>query len=206
MLPKVETLAGANLVLHAGDIGIDRGAGAWMLTEFVAWAKAVTIPIYATWGNHDFIGERLPRATWELLPPNVHIHVDELVTIDGVGHVWFSPWSNLFGNWAFMRTEEGLAERYAQIPDSTNIIVSHGPPKGILDENVGGISCGSSALLLRMAELPDLQMVVCGHIHEARGTVDWCFTADHGIIEIHNVCLVNEFYQPVHDPVIIVWP
>jgi Icc-related predicted phosphoesterase len=196
MLPPAELFAGADAIIHAGDIGPDRGALPWFQGEFSAWAAKVGLPIYATWGNHDFIGG---RHGWDFLPSNVCVFVDQQVSIFGV-KVWFSPWSNLFGSWAWMRDEHGLAKRYAEIPADTQVIVSHGPPKNYGDkilwdgrvQNVGSVS-----LAERAAALPELGLIVCGHIHEAHGVYQM------GAVRVLNVSYVDEFYRPRFNPTII---
>lgn len=205
MLPNYLKFEGVNFILHAGDVGPDRWKGSnvilpWYDDEFYPWAEAVGKPIYMTWGNHDFIGERLPLGRFAF-PDNVHILVDEQVEIEGK-KVWFSPWSNLFGGWAWMRTEEGLAERYAKIPQDTQVIVSHGPPYGLGDKifwDGHEQQVGSKSLRDRLLELPNLELVVTGHIHEARGLSEF------GKVQVRNVSLVDTQYRPVYDPIIVEW-
>ena len=206
MLPPVAQFSGADFVLHAGDIGPDVEPLEWFSEVFCPWAEELGIPIYMTWGNHDFIGERFDIKL--NLPSNVSIHVDEQVEIAGK-KVWFSPWSNLFGDWAFMKPESGLAKVYAQIPDDTDVIVSHGPPQGLGDEifwDGGYQHVGSKNLLARLKSLPKVSLVVCGHIHEARGYygLDEREVAENDeLIDVWNASLVNQRYQPVHKPIII---
>ena len=205
MLPDPKKFEKVDFILHAGDIGPDwykgtRGIFPWYKDEFSEWARAIGKPIHMTWGNHDFIGERADHSIWEeLLPENVHIHVDEQVEIEGK-KVWFSPWSPTFGNWAWMCSENDLTTKYINIPADTQIIVSHSPP-----HMYGDFTCydklhvGSGELLMIMKNLPNLKLVVCGHIHEARGI----YKDDK--VEIRNVSLVNEIYDMIHEPDIIDW-
>jgi len=197
VLPSIEENVDA--IIHAGDVGPDRDATHWMFEIFAPWAIEVERPIYMTWGNHDFIGERLPQSTWKDLPPNVYILKDETIEIGGK-QVWFSPWSPLFGSWAFMKPEGGLETIYETIPLDTQIIVSHTPPYGLRDRTLSYEHVGSTALIRRMDQLPLLEMVVCGHIHEARGT-----RISVGGVHVHNVSLVNEYYEMVHEPLIVEW-
>jgi Icc-related predicted phosphoesterase len=157
-----------------------------------------------TWGNHDFIGERLPQeAINELLPDTVRVLVDEAVEIGGTGF-WFSPWSNLFGGWAFMETEADLRKRYAKIPEDTEILVSHGPPKGYgdriyWDNRVQNV--GSQSLLDRFVALPACKHLICGHIHEAMGEYHLPRHRDDLPKAVWNVSQVNESYKPVYNAV-----
>ncbi len=47
-----------------------------------------------------------------------------------------------------------------------NLLLSHTPPKGILDLTYTGVHAGSSALRKYME---NFEMILCGHIHEAHG-------------------------------------
>lgn len=200
-LPHVP--AEAAFVLHAGDIGIDGSLeeqARWFTDIWIPWAASLGRPVYATWGNHDFVGERWHRDGLPPLPEGVSVIVDEARTIEGVS-VWFSPWSSWFGDWAWMRHEAGLADRYARIPRPTQVIVTHGPPRGAGDRVWDGREAGSTALAWRIAALPDLRLVVTGHIHEARGT-----SRCHGA-SVWNVSCVDLDYRPVRDAVVLIpWP
>jgi predicted phosphodiesterase len=193
----------ADLVLHAGDIGIDgtlAEQARWFTETWLPWARALDRPVFAIWGNHDFIGEQWHRDGLPGMPAHVDVVTDELRVIGGVP-VWFSPWSSWFGDWAWMRHEAGLAERYALIPPATQVIVTHGPPRGAGDRVWDGREAGSTSLARRIGQLAALRLVVTGHIHEARG-VGRC----HGV-EVWNVSCVDLAYRPVRDPVVLVpWP
>jgi Icc-related predicted phosphoesterase len=58
-----------------------------------------------------------------------------------------------------------------QIPEDTDILITHGPPKGILDltyrrDNAVDV-CGDSSLLKRVMKL-DLKLMCFGHIHNCK--------------------------------------
>jgi Icc-related predicted phosphoesterase len=184
-------------VIHAGDIAADRGFVGNYTDEIYPWAASVGVPIYATFGNHDFAGQqaRIPPG----VPENLNFIVDQAHTINGV-KFWFSPWSNLFGAWAYMLDEVGLAARYAKIPEDTEVIVSHGPPKNYGDKILwdGRIqNVGSVALAERAAQLPLLRYIITGHIHEAHGEYQM------GHVTVLNVSHVDEMYRQRHAPTIL---
>ena len=60
-----------------------------------------------------------------------HIHYlqDSSVTIGGL-KIWGSPWTLFFFDWAFNLYEDQLREKWEEIPEDTDIIVTHGPPLG----------------------------------------------------------------------------
>ena len=206
MLPDPEKFKDVDFIIHAGDIGPDYHPARpkkeiirWYENELFHWALDIGKPIYMTYGNHDFIGERIPERVKESLAPNMKIYIDEQVDIEGK-KVWFSPWSNLFGDWAFMRTEQGLEALYAAIPNDTQVIISHGPPYGYGDYVPDqGINVGSASLILAARNLPQMELIVCGHIHEGRGIYK------DGKVDIINASLVDEHYNMIHEPVIIDW-
>jgi Icc-related predicted phosphoesterase len=184
MLPPLPEAA--DVIIHAGDIGPDRGVMQWWEKDFAEWSREFPGDIYMTFGNHDF---RWPPLS--ILPGNVEIIVDaQKILWDGT-KIWFSPWSPTFGNWAWMADEDTLAAAYAQIPDDTNILVSHSPAYDLLDRVMEGEAVGSKALRDRLNTLPELKALVCGHIHESAGALTW----GKGV-KILNVASVDEFYAP----------
>lgn len=92
-------------------------------------------------------------------------------------NIWGTPWAPDFHGWAFMfpRDTSDLADKYALVPPSTDILICHSPMKNVLDasamtnENVG---CEALKALVdkRNASEKPLAAVVFGHIHEAFGT------------------------------------
>ena len=66
------------------------------------------------------------------------------------------------------RTEEELKDRWDMIWPNTDILIVHGPPALIHDETDDGTHTGSVTLGQRIREIKP-GLVVCGHIHEARG-------------------------------------
>ena len=57
MLP--EDIPDCDAIIHAGDIGPDRNTHQWWDETFRPWAVKAGVPIYATFGNHDFGWARL---------------------------------------------------------------------------------------------------------------------------------------------------
>ncbi|KAJ7170240.1 Metallo-dependent phosphatase-like protein [Mycena crocata] len=81
--------------------------------------------------------------------------------------IYGSPWSPVFGNWAFgyPRAEgEALVSRFPR----TDILLTHGPPKSVLDVTNSEDRAGCAALAAQVGELRPRPHVF-GHIHEARG-------------------------------------
>lgn len=114
--------------------------------------------------------------------------------------IWGSPWTKTFRGMnphckAFtVDTENELAEKFAKIPDDTDILITHSPPYGILDKCDNG-HVGSTSLLHRIHEIKP-RVVFYGHIHESYGKEIYkdstiCVNASH----------VDENYKPVNRPI-----
>jgi hypothetical protein len=131
--------------------------------------------------------------------------------------IWGSPWTLKFPGMnphcmAFTcDTEEELAEKWAMIPEDTDILITHGPPHGLLDWNEYGKQCGSTSLLEYSRKLPNLKLFCFGHIHEAYSTLNtWEFVKGcqqsvcSSLPIIVNCSHVNEHYQPVNKPIRVI--
>lgn len=93
---------------------------------------------------------------------------DSATTIEGL-RFFGSPWQPWFLDWAFnLRRGEELAAKWAEIPDETDVLITHGPPAGIGDLCFDGRRVGCAELLARIREVRPL-VHLFGHIHEAAG-------------------------------------
>jgi Icc-related predicted phosphoesterase len=187
-----------DLLIHAGDI---TGRGfPWQVREFMDWfgrqphRHKVMIA-----GNHDFLAEEKPEEFLALVPPGVHYLNDSGVEIEGI-RIWGSPIQPWFHNWAFNRQRgPNIAAHWAMIPAQTDILVTHGPPFGVLDYTATGERVGCEDLSLRLAELRP-RLHVFGHIHESYGYVQ------RDGIHYVNASVLNLRYEYVQAPVVLDWP
>jgi len=90
---------------------------------------------------------------------------DEKITIFG------TPWTAIYGKpgKAFQIPSYDLAEKWEKIPRSTDILITHAPPYGILDVNSGRVKSGCKDLSKMVAERIKPRIHVFGHIHESHG-------------------------------------
>jgi Icc-related predicted phosphoesterase len=116
-------------------------------------------------GNHDIvlddpqtklaIRSKLEEAGIVYLQ-NTHTEID--------GKVFYgSPWTPKFGDWSFM-----MHAVYNNIPDKVDVLITHGPPAGILDQNFYKEQCGCHATLDLVLRLKP-RIHTFGHIHESNG-------------------------------------
>lgn len=192
-----------DLLLIAGDICPDFDTpyrqAAWLDTTFREW---LTVPVVAIWGNHDFVGEYpglIPDLPWTLLQ-------DSETTVCGL-RIYGTPWVPGLPRWAFFQNAAGLQARAELIPEGLNVLMTHGPPKWFGDyiptspkqqakyENYFGEHVGER-FLNEAIDRADPDVVLCGHIHEARGA----YMTANGV-PIFNVAAADGAYEPYPEPI-----
>ncbi len=153
-------------------------------------------------GNHDWLFERDNARARALLDPSIIYLQDSSVEIEGL-KVYGSPWQPRFFDWAF-NLDRGpqMAAKWRLIPDDVDILITHGPPNGILDTvpRVWGEELtGCEELRIRvdqMTPLGRLKLHVFGHIHCGYGTA----TVD-GVRYV-NASTCDEAYDPTQPPIV----
>ncbi len=155
-----------DVLIHAGDI--TRSGDMNEVRDFNDFLGELPHPhkiVIA--GNHDFCFEREPEAAEALLTGCTYLR-DSSVRVRGL-RVYGSPWQPWFFDWAFnLRRGPEIREKWDLIPDDTDILVTHGPPYGILDRTMRGEAAGCRDLLETIVRVkPGLH--IFGHIHEGYG-------------------------------------
>ncbi|MBI5517484.1 MAG: metallophosphatase domain-containing protein [Deltaproteobacteria bacterium] len=157
-----------DFLVHAGDF--TRHGTLTEAEAFFAWfAQQPAKCKVLTAGNHDFIAER-DRWTVRALArqSGVTYLVDEGCELLGL-RLWASPYTPRHGEWAFQDDRgASLAARWAAIPEGLDVLVTHGPPHGVLDRTRLGLDVGCEALLDVVRARPP-RVHVFGHVHEAHG-------------------------------------
>lgn len=209
-----------DILIHAGDctnMGKERE-----IEDFVYWfqnIKNFDTKIFIA-GNHDFGFEHYNgirhsnEAPWlhhlmdekKLSKFNViYLHDSELVIenpeFSRPIKFYGSPWQPEFYNWAFNLPRSGteLELKWADIPNDTDVLITHTPPNGIRDfvrGRRGAESVGCELLRSRMDQLnPTLN--VFGHIHGAYGAAQIKDTL------YVNACICDEGYNPTNKPIVV---
>lgn len=111
---------------------------------------------------------------------------------------FLSPYQPEFCNWAFNVPHESprMFEIWSKIPNNVDVLITHGPPKNILDGTYNGIAAGCSVLLKRVHEVKP-RLHVFGHIHEAYGREEHNST----IFVNASTCAFN--YRPTQPPIVV---
>lgn len=188
-------------IIHAGDVS-SRGYE-HEINDFLEWFSKLPFKnkIFIA-GNHDFFFERAHKGIIQsklAKYPNIIYLNDSGIEIDGL-KIWGSPVQPFFFNWAFNRNEHEIQKHWDLIPLDTNILITHGGPRGygLLNLTKRGEEVGCPSLSLKINELNDLKLFVQGHIHEAYGT----HITEDGKYFV-NASVLDLSYEMKHKPVLV---
>ena len=230
--PKLE---GGDLLLLAGDYTARNSLKEW--AEFFAWLKEQNYrKKILIAGNHDGLLESaFPHShkeaeelseIQELLTEIAEIEFPEFEYLCDSGtefeglKIWGSPWTKTFEGMnkhcmSFTkRTEDELADQYEKIPHDVDILITHSPAYGILDQvkikfyNAmpdREIHVGSKYLKnwLKYCGRPRIHLF--GHIHESYGIKQVFAIYDYerkkSMVQSINASIMTEYYKPENKPI-----
>jgi len=158
----------ADILVHCGDF-----CGRGTVREVEAFAAELHEHAHphkiVIAGNHDRCFETSPDEAQRRLG-EVHYLQDRGITLKGT-KFYGSPWQPWFFDWAF-NLERGapLQRVWERIPEDTEVLITHGPPMGVLDKTLSGERVGCEDLMTRITALPP-RLHLFGHIHEGYGAL-----------------------------------
>lgn len=154
----VRRSAGVDGVVGAGDFcNMRRG-----LERVIDVLAEIETPTVLVPGNAESADElRAACASWAA----AHVLHGEGCSIEGTdfygigGGIPVTP----FGAWSYDLTEEQARDLLDDVPEG-GVLVSHSPPRGLVDRDSSGESLGSAAVREAVQRF-EPALVVCGHIH-----------------------------------------
>ena len=159
-------------------------------------------------GNHDRMVESFPQYCLEKFSKNVIYLQDSGCEING-WNFWGSPFQPEFNNWAFNVPRGTLIRKHWDlIPNDTDILITHGPPYGVLDQintprskyfTEGHLGCEE---LSKVVNNISPIVHIFGHIHGGYGQLITCYGEDN-YSAFYNASICNEEYKPVNKPHVI---
>ena len=180
------------------------------IREFAKWYNGLdnyTTKVFIA-GNHDWGFQNNAEKTKEILETYKDIKYleDEFLSIIDGGEpeikIWGSPWQPEFYNWAFNLPKGGweLEQKWKDIPDDIDILITHGPAWGFLDDVEGNrnVHLGCELLAERIKQIKP-KIHICGHIHTGYGHYY------DGHTHYFNAAVLNERYNYAHLPWHIDW-
>jgi Icc-related predicted phosphoesterase len=154
----------ADVVVGAGDYCLARRG----LDEIIAALSAIPKPTVLVAGNAESHEELVQACrSW----PDAHVLHGSQTALDDVtfygiaGGIPITP----FGAWSY-DFSEGQARKLLQDLQTGSVLISHSPPKGVLDMSSDGRSLGSEAVR-EIIGVKKPRLVVCGHIHGSAGQI-----------------------------------
>ena len=196
-----------DILIHAGD-----GTNIGRVNEVAAfgvWFRSLPHKhkIFVA-GNHDWLFEKNRMMAQTLLnqglignerKPEVIYLQDSATTVEGL-KIYGSPWQPRFLDWAFnLDRGKPIKEKWDLIPEGLDILITHGPPTGILDRikpqrDSEHIGCEE---LMKAVERTKPKIHVFGHIHGGYGKAVYVNTT------FINAAICTEAYNPTNQPWVI---
>ena len=176
-----------DIIIHSGDFSNHKDVykNEPEAKDFLNWYATLNIKhkiLIA--GNHDALPYHRNKEFRQLCKDlniiyleNEHIILptDEPSPSKGFIKIWGSPHTPHFGDWYFMKNRSKLDKVWQTIPDDTDIVVVHVPPKGMLDLSYDRYHtlemCGCSALKKRMLAIQP-KLCLFGHIHNNKDIIN----------------------------------
>lgn len=90
-----------------------------------------------------------------------------------------------------------IAEHWARLPGQVNVLVTHGPPHGVLDQVLPERRSVGYPELAKVVQQVRPRLHVFGHIHEGYGSEESEGT------RYLNVSICNAAYRPINSPVVV---
>jgi len=195
-----------DVLVHAGDATMQGGEEE--LRRFADWLRGLPHRRKVlVAGNHDWLCQQQPELAAQILAGLDYL-LDSGVEIDG-RRFWGSPWQPWFLSWAFnLPRGEALQAKWDLIPPGTEVLVTHGPPRGVLDAvetltsrvlnalNGADGQVGCADLRAAVENLAP-RVHVFGHIHEAYGQ------RRQGATHYVNASSCDRRYRPVNAPIVV---
>jgi Icc-related predicted phosphoesterase len=159
-----------DILVHCGDI-TSQGEYS-ILQDFNQWLgeQDYSYKIFIA-GNHDLSYEKYPTTTKKIVTNAIYLE-NTGIELEGL-KFWGSPYTPAFMNWAFNIPRESTLNNWKKIPNDVDVLITHGPPYGILDSVFGwdlqrDIHQGDKHLLKIVKHIKPL-IHSYGHIHESPG-------------------------------------
>lgn len=190
-----------DILIHAGDFtSVGKIHEIMNFSDWLSKQPATYKIVIA--GNHDLTFERAGPLAIEALKekcPDVIYLQDNEVTIDGK-RIYGAPWQPRFFDWAFnLDRGADIKRKWDLIPNGIDILITHGPPHGILDivkDNPSRlIGCEE---LYKAVERVKPKYHIYGHVHDSYGLLSTEYTT------FINASICTEEYKPLNKPIEVI--
>jgi len=165
---------GIDILVHSGDESNSKDPyrNREECLDFIEWYKNIPIKhkIFVA-GNHSTAISQRRVTPADFHEAGITYLENNGTTIEDI-KFWGSPYTPKFGEWSFMKSRETINRVWENIPKDTDVLIVHGPPKGIRDlshDKDGTLEfCGDGALMKAVLKLQP-KLMLFGHIHDSPG-------------------------------------
>ena len=188
---KLGVMSG-DVLIHCGDMFDLFGGSKSDFSRMDEWfGKQQFDLILCTGGNHDFeLEERLnntPQPFKNAVFLNGCRYEHKGVNFYG------APWVPELYRHAFFKEDSDLMNEWEKIPNDTDVLITHTPPVGVLDESSRGLTLGCPYLAENIDRVKP-RLHCFGHVHHSSGVVE-----KYGRTYI-NASMVNREHHIIHKP------
>lgn len=146
-------------------------------------------------GNHDLLFQNDPLVAEQMCRDMGITYLCESgCEVNGL-KIWGSPYAPRINDWAFGYDSYMDKRIWMRIPEDTDILITHGPPRGILDDITDQWHIGSAGLLSEVLNRQGIiKLHVFGHAHKSYGIMDIDGT------RFVNASICDAEYEPIRVP------
>ena len=172
MLHERLVVPDGDLLIHCGDFSNEPISSEY--DEFFGWfAGQPHQHKVLVAGNHDELMQQFPGMMRKRIPQGI-VYLEDSATKIGGLQIFGSPWTPGVSYVAFTyghKHDGPHVPQWSMIPAFTDIVVTHGPPQGILDTNYAAKHIGDAGLLARVTAIRP-RAHLFGHVHDSNGRVE----------------------------------
>lgn len=182
-----------DMVVHCGDEANSHKSKPNLIEsrDFFNWFHALDIPhkVFIP-GNHSVAIEHKLLTPDEY--PEIRFLIHQQIEIENL-KIFGSPYTPWFFNWAYNVARPDLEAIWATIPNEIDLLITHGPPKGILDvtrdwKTKQPIHIGSKSLTDHVLTRIKPSVHAFGHLHDEAGIRNFGEKLEDGVRFINCSC------------------
>ena len=163
-----------DIVIHSGDCSNHQSPvlNENEVKDFLRWFSMLPIKhkIFVA-GNHDTSIEARYISPNYIRSLGIKYLENQSCEIDGI-HFFGTPITPTFGTgWAWNKKREKMHDLWESVPENIDVLISHGPPKGILDlsyDRENNLECCGCTSMFKFVSKSNFKLVLFGHIHNSR--------------------------------------
>jgi len=148
-------------------------------------------------GNHStaIYHKRISKKTIESFGITYLEH--NYIEIEGI-KIFGSPYTPTFNKWVFMKSRDTINRLWDKVKEKADILVLHGPPKGILDLAYSPDhlleKCGDNTLHKLIGRMSP-KLVLFGHIHDNENNYNFGVLSRNGVTYSNAAAVVDRHFD-----------